>query len=165
MIHSSRAFCSLLTWSGLLAIPTSAIISKNSSSPASHSWLTSSPPTTSSSSRPSSMTTQLQQQQQHYQFIVIHSQPTNTHWTETATCTTGLSPRSRWLASTVYILIVKTVHLYIRSGHIERHLATVLIWDKSNSLSTTDLFPSIQINLWVILLKHRKKRREKPMDH
>lgn len=42
--HSCNAFCSLLTCSGLLAIPTKAIISKNSSSPASHNCWTSSPP-------------------------------------------------------------------------------------------------------------------------
>ena len=35
--HSWRAFWSLRTWRGLLAIPTRAIISRNSSSPASHS--------------------------------------------------------------------------------------------------------------------------------
>lgn len=42
--HSWSAFCSRLTWSGLLAMPTNAIISRNSSSPASQSCWTSSPP-------------------------------------------------------------------------------------------------------------------------
>ena len=42
--HSCNAFWSLLTWRGLLAIPTKAMISKNSASPASQSWCTSSPP-------------------------------------------------------------------------------------------------------------------------
>ena len=44
--HSCKAFWSLLTWRGLLAIPTKAMISRNSSSPASHSCCTSSPPET-----------------------------------------------------------------------------------------------------------------------
>lgn len=37
LTHSWRAFWRRLTWSGLEAMPTSAMISKNSSSPASHS--------------------------------------------------------------------------------------------------------------------------------
>ena len=44
--NSWSAFCSRRTWRGLLAIPTNAMISRNSSSPASHSCCTSSPPTT-----------------------------------------------------------------------------------------------------------------------
>ena len=42
--HSWRAFWSLRTWRGFEAMPTNAMISRNSSSPASHSWWTSSPP-------------------------------------------------------------------------------------------------------------------------
>lgn len=44
LTHSWRAFWRRLTWRGLEAMPTRAIISKNSSSPASHSCCTSSPP-------------------------------------------------------------------------------------------------------------------------
>lgn len=42
--QSRRAFWSLRTWRGLVAIPTRAMISRNSSSPASQSCCTSSPP-------------------------------------------------------------------------------------------------------------------------
>ena len=42
--HSWSAFWSLRTWRGLLAMSTSIMISRNSSSPASHSCCTSSPP-------------------------------------------------------------------------------------------------------------------------
>lgn len=42
--HSCNAFCNLRTWRGLDAIPTKAMISRNSSSPASHNCWTSSPP-------------------------------------------------------------------------------------------------------------------------
>lgn len=44
LAHSCSAFWSRLTCSGLEAMPTSAMISRNSSSPASHSCWTSSPP-------------------------------------------------------------------------------------------------------------------------
>lgn len=46
LTHSWSAFCRRRTWSGLDAMPTSAMISRNSSSPASHSCWTSSPPAT-----------------------------------------------------------------------------------------------------------------------
>lgn len=42
--HSCRTFCSRRTCNGFDAMPTSAMISRNSSSPASHSCWTSSPP-------------------------------------------------------------------------------------------------------------------------
>ncbi|KAH9412558.1 hypothetical protein DERP_006520 [Dermatophagoides pteronyssinus] len=42
--HSCNDFCKRLTCNGLAAIPTNAIISKNSSSPASYNCCTSSPP-------------------------------------------------------------------------------------------------------------------------
>lgn len=42
--HSCNDFCKRLTCNGFEAIPTKAIISKNSSSPASQSCCTSSPP-------------------------------------------------------------------------------------------------------------------------
>lgn len=44
LTHSCKAFCRRRTWSGLEAMPTRAMISRNSSSPASHSCWTSSPP-------------------------------------------------------------------------------------------------------------------------
>lgn len=44
LTHSCKAFCNLLTWSGFDAMPTKAIISRNSSSPASQSCCKSSPP-------------------------------------------------------------------------------------------------------------------------